>query len=400
MAQRYKASLESRVTRPKSSSEFKFMAATSTKAALDDPRRAVAEAKDKAFCRGCQQKGHFDEDCWKQGNAPMPEHVKKRKAAQQKQKDDQKRTKTDSVPAKAGFLDDSEEIIYACPAMLGPSCSSKQPVDDAYAYATPDVIDGFYHYLDSGAARHLSGHKESFLFMKNLDYPVTVSGVAGRTTVTLQGTMRLKLSVNNEVRVLNISNILYVPGLPFSLLSVKAFGRKGMRSIFDEKDCQLERKDTNQTVAVGISSGATDLYRLVLADEKTPSGTHFDAYHAVVKGDDSPKDIEPSTDDDSKPQIKPKSIDIVTAHRRLGHLSEGHLRRLPSVSKGLIFTGIFQFCEECALAKQTRRNFTSRPKRTKIRLGRIHMDVSGPHPVSARGERYFLLILDEATQKR
>ena len=84
----------------------------------------------------------------------------------------------------------------------------------------------------------------------------------------------------------------------------------------------------------------------------------------------------------------------------IGHLSEGHLRRIPQVAEGLNFTGTFDFCKECAFAKQTRRNSKYRPRRYTIRLSRVHIDISGPHPVSARGERYNLVLLDEATRWR
>ncbi|KAL8846146.1 MAG: hypothetical protein Q9221_008740 [Calogaya cf. arnoldii] len=105
---------------------------------------------------------------------------------------------------------------------------------------------------------------------------------------------------------MRVSNVLYHVALPFTLLSVRVFGLKGYRSMFDATEASIIRKSTGKVVAEGL--------------------------------------------------------DINTAHRRLGHLFEGHLRRIPQVSEGLNFSGTFQFCEECSLAEQTRRNFTSHPK--------------------------------------
>lgn len=204
--------------------------------------------------------------------------------------------------------------------------------------------------------------------------------------------MKINISVYGTPKVLIIRDILFLPGLRFSLLSVKAFGRKGLRSTFDETECEIVRKDNNSMVAVGVSLADFDLYRLTLSEE-TPIGTYFDAYHAAIKSS-----TPASTDNESDSPTK--SVDITTAHQRLGHLSEGYLRQLQHVSTGLSVKGTFQFCEECALAKQTRRNFKSKPTRKKDRLSRIHLDLSGPHHVSARGERYFLLLLDESTRKR
>ncbi len=393
----YKASLESRISHP-SQGEVNAFAANPVRAALDDAKKALARARDNAYCKGCQAKGHLDEECWKQGNAPMPERVKKRKAAEQKKNETNKKAKTDQVAAN--YANDDTEIIYACPVIigLGPSCS-EQPVDAVDAFALPPDTPnskGYHHYIDSGAGRHISGHEASFTSFAKLNRPITVSGFAGKRIVTLKGTMKINISVGNKSQALMINDVLFAPGLPFSLLSVKVFGRKGLRTVFDDETCEIVRKDTKQVIAVGKSLTDTDLYRLVLSDE-TPSGTHFDAYHAGIK-DDAPSPT--STDDDSEPPAKTKEVSIDTAHRRLGHLSEGHLRRLPDVSKGLKVKGTFQFCEECALAKQTRRNFRGQPQRTKERLGKIHLDLSGPHPASVRGERYFLLLLDEATRKR
>ena len=393
----YKVSLESRISHP-SQGEVNAFAANTSKDALEEAKKTLARAKEKAYYNGCQMKGHLDEMCWKQGNAPMPEHVKKRRAAAElkRKEETNKKPKTDQVAAN--YANDDTEIVYACPAIIqpDPNCS-EQLVDAVDAFILPQNIPrskGYHYYIDSGAGRHLSGHKSSFTSFINLDYPITVSGFAGKRIVTQKGTMKINISVANKPQVLMIHDVLFAPGLPFSLLSVKAFGRKGLRTTFDEENCEIVRKDTNQVIAVGESLTDTDLYRLVLGDE-TPSGTHFDAYYAGIK-DSTPN---PTSDDEESP-VQPKEVDIVTAHRRLGYLSEGHLRRIPQVFKGLIVKGTFQFCEECALAKQTRRNFRDQPKRTKERLGKIHMDLSGPHPVSARGERYFLLFLDEATRKR
>ena len=411
----YKASLESQCSHPhqhqhhqQSNTQALATMTSAPKVALDNARKALAAAKANAYCNGCEMPGHTDEECWKQGNAPMPEHVKKRKAAEQKRKEAAKKAKPSEVPAHAGFVTDEDEPLWACMAVLD------ERVDAMDAYEIKNLppkstSKGYHHYIDSGAGRHLSGQQESFRSLTKLERPITVSGFAGKRLVTYKGDMKVSIRVQGKPRTLLITDVLYVPGLPFSLLSVKAFARKGLRSIFDEDLCQIVRKDSNVLVAVAESLTETDLYRLVLSND-TPSGTHFEAYHAGVQGPASPspspealgqKPIHPgpsASHSDTDP--KPKEIDINVAHQRLGHLSEGHLRRLFSVSTGLHVKGTFKFCEECALAKQTRRNFTKQPTRTTTRLGRLHMDLSGPHPISVRGERYFLLLLDEATRKR
>ena len=383
----YKGSLESRITHPEcnghSQANVNAFAAGTASERYKSARKAMEQAKKDLFCQGCQKPGHSDENCYEQGNAPIPEYVKKRKEARERKKEESnKRPRTDSVPAN--YANDDGEVIYVCMGTVS---------DDHITLPKTPAVKGYHHYIDSGAGRHLSGHQQSFISLQSLDRPITVSGIAGAQTVTQKGTMKINISVHGKSRVLIIRDVLFLPGLRFSLLSVKAFGRKGLRSTFDDTECEIVRKDTKEVVAAGVSLAEYDLYRLTLSDE-TPTGTHFNAYHAAVKGST------PDSSDNESDSPQPKEVDITVAHQRLGHLSEGHLRQLQHVSTGLSVKGSFQFCEECALAKQARRNFKTRPKRTKERLGRIHLDLSGPHPVSARGERYFLLFLDEATRKR
>ena len=366
-------------------------------------KKALVAARERAFCKKCNKRGHFDEDCWQQGNAPMPEAVKKkRKALEQKQKEEKEAKKAkaaEQVPANAGFVE--EEEIFTCiadvmtlPATITSEVSQSEHayyIDSGAAMTLPAYISneisqsGHAYYIDSGAGRPISGNRSAFTSISNLDNPVIVTGVNGKTTVTQQGELSIRIAVNGRPKTMQVSNVLYVPGLPFTLLSVKAFARKGFITTFSEKHCEIIHKESQQVMAIGVSQTNTDLYRLVLADD-TPIGTHAGAYHATIEGAD---------EDDSA-----KETNIMLVHRRLGHLSEGHLRALPSVSKGLKLNGTFQFCEECALAKQTRRNSTKRPRRYKIRCERVHMDLSGPHPMSARGERFFLLLMDEATRFR
>ncbi|KAL8809202.1 MAG: hypothetical protein Q9223_007954, partial [Gallowayella weberi] len=195
--------------------------------AFQQAKRAFDKARESAHCNECNMDGHFDKDCWKQGNAEMPPHIKKRKAADQKRKEEAKKNKGDNKPktiaAKAG-----KKKINACIA---------------------DAKDGYHHYLDSGAGRHLSGNRGVFTSLSNMDRPVQVTGFKGNTVVTQEGTIQICIWVQGRVKTVVIHNVLFVPNLPFSLLSVKALGRKGFRSIFDEEEAYIIRKESGEVVA-------------------------------------------------------------------------------------------------------------------------------------------------------
>jgi len=93
---------------------------------IADAEKALREAKANAYCEHCRQSGHPDAICWKQGNAPMPKHVKRRQEKEKKareakgkrgrddkDKDDRpsKRGRNDksSVPTNSAFVEDSDE---------------------------------------------------------------------------------------------------------------------------------------------------------------------------------------------------------------------------------------------------------------------------------------------------
>lgn len=84
---------------------------------------------------------------------------------------------------------------------------------------------------------------------------------------------------------MRVSNVLFHAALPFTLLSVKVFGLKGYRSMFDATEAWIIRKATGKVVAQGVSPLITDLYRLVLWNETIPSGTTTSAYHTTPVSD-------------------------------------------------------------------------------------------------------------------
>ena len=85
-------------------------------------------------------------------------------------------------------------------------------------------------------------------------------------------------------------------------------------------------------------------------------------------------------------------------HQRLGHPPFSTLQRLfPSLCTGLDIQTVV--CEACQLAKHRRASFHLSPSHTSIPLYRIHSDVWGPAPQSSlKGQRYFLIFVDEASQ--
>jgi len=90
-------------------------------------------------------------------------------------------------------------------------------------------------------------------------------------------------------------------------------------------------------------------------------------------------------------------------HRRLGHTNFADIQKLQSSSQGIsvsckIKTAGRRACEGC-LAGKMKESFNKKSDtRSTIRVRRLHADTSGILPISIRGYRYFLLVIDDATR--
>ena len=98
------------------------------------------------------------------------------------------------------------------------------------------------------------------------------------------------------------------------------------------------------------------------------------------------------------------SANLAQWHDRLGHANINQIKAAEnhnSVERLIISNKIFNDCETCLKAKQTRATIPkdSHKKSNKI-LERIHSDICGPLSyVSERGNRYFITYIDEASDK-
>jgi len=91
-------------------------------------------------------------------------------------------------------------------------------------------------------------------------------------------------------------------------------------------------------------------------------------------------------------------------HRRWGHISHKLMAQLPKTVKGIELLNIpprppgNTACEGC-LAGQMKEHFNKKTDtRSKVKIQRIHADISGIRPESFRGYKYFMLYMDDDTR--
>ena len=89
-------------------------------------------------------------------------------------------------------------------------------------------------------------------------------------------------------------------------------------------------------------------------------------------------------------------------HRRLGHLGYDNVKKTASIVNGIDFSTSSHdqedFCHPCQLGQQKARNIYSQPKRTLNRFELIHIGLGGPFEQNCRGQRYYLVNVDDSTR--
>jgi hypothetical protein len=158
---------------------------------------------------------------------------------------------------------------------------------------------------------------------------------------------------------LQLSEVLYVPGMKRNLVSVSALGNKGYKVIFSEGKVLAWHKNSRMDSARVIGVRENILYRLIVLP-----------VHALLHD----------------------TISLSALwHRRLAHL---HYRALPALGK--MVTGLPEIhikhdgiCRGCALGKNV-----------KGILDLIHTDVCGPMTVaSLNGYLYYVLFIEDHSRK-
>lgn len=231
--------------------------------------------------------------------------------------------------------------------------------------------------IDSGASETMTPRADWFV-------PGTYQALPEATDVQLgngkpidaigRGSISLWMTLETgRIRAI-IPNVLHVPELATTLVSVAALTNTGHELHFKAKQCNISSK-SGQLVGVAVR-GSSSLYIL----QARPITSDATALVTTASG---------------------TSVDINRLHRRLGHLGYDNVRRL--VNKHMVgdittLTGKQEFCDACQKAKSHRHPFDNEKTTAEHPLDLIHSDVAGPLPESLGGARYFVTFIDDHTR--
>jgi len=275
----------------------------------------------------CKPKTHPTEKCWvKEREDREKEKNKKHKAKKVKKKADSgSKSESGSDPLESDTECTQRKCHHA--KMLR---TLKATVVRAQSYC--GKVSGntlLIVHPDSGALNHMTHKMELFNqnSFKKLSKPIPVSlGDNSKILLTGKGMIRLMFNVDGKKKEGKFKDVLYVPDLKVTLLSIgQSACLPHCKVVFDNNMCKCINKNSEKVIACAYTSSSTELYML----DVTPV-TH----KVVVKLVSSSSQL----------------IDINILHRHLGHLGTDNCCAMVKCQLVDGIDGIVgkeEFCEGC-----------------------------------------------------
>ena len=136
----------------------------------------------------------------------------------------------------------------------------------SHALSSVTAIEKNNWIIDSGATCHMCNNEKLFLQLKNLNKPQEVKVGDGYSVEAKgEGTIELKVEVNDVAKRCKLYNVLYVPDLSYNLLSVSKAVKSGKVVEFSESGCQIVNQKSN---IIATSKKIGSLYYLNCAFNK------------------------------------------------------------------------------------------------------------------------------------
>lgn len=236
-----------------------------------------------------------------------------------------------------------------------------------------------YWLADSGATSHMSNNKLWFIQLKEFNPPKECSvGNGDRIKIFGEGTVPLICHTNNGDVSVELNHVLFVPDLTTNLISLGRAADHGVTTTMDRDSCIMS---LNEQV---VSTGKRYRGSLYLMNIRATNASE----HAIIATEQAAF-------------ICHGERTLSELHRIFGHVSKQRIQQLakdPAMGIKITDPAAVIDCPDCPMGSG---KHTSHPDSTRKKAEQpgemIHIDLSGQHPTSASGARYFLLCKDEWT---
>ena len=234
-----------------------------------------------------------------------------------------------------------------------------------------DVIDEKIWLGDTGASAHMTMSLKGLYELQEYKGNVTV-GNGNKLKVTKIGTkIGTVVQKNGERRRITLKQVKYVPELNCNLLSLTQAMQSGFEITGNSNGMWIKKGAMIYEFDRQFKSGSGILFGLKIDDN-------------VVR-----TNINTSADNKVKAHVM---------HAKLGHAGETYTRETCR-RLGITLQGPFPSCESCAVSKMKQKNVQKFTENKALEKGeRLFLDISHVKGKSSGGSKYWLLIIDEATQ--
>ena len=251
--------------------------------------------------------------------------------------------------------------------------------------------------LDSGCTQHMTSNVNLFHNLKSLPQRHYVA-LGDNSTIEAKGKGDVYLlGFNNQVVLL--TDVLYVPAVAASLLSVVRLLKRGAQ--FKSHGTCIGIYSSRGELIVDATVHSSDLLTLSFSIPSREHRTKLKDLHA-----------QPATKGDTSSLLQARvhqgvMVDGDTWHRRLSHVNSTYLEKM---QKHDMVNGLqvdikphhsirLSPCDNCARGKLVQQPYyTVEHFQIHEKLFLVHGDICGPLPPSRDGHRYFLTLTDDGTR--
>lgn len=221
-----------------------------------------------------------------------------------------------------------------------------------------DFVSGQECWIaDSGATIHMTPNEKLFIDIDKSHKSSVMVANGKKLNVEGKGSVSIMINSNQDSKVLNLKNVLFVPSLNANLFSIREFTSNGHSVIFDNSKVYL------------------------LCDDKKIEIGKIASNHYVLESSNEAKLAEEAP---CKHELHRRF-----AHRNLQDIQ--HMIALGLPSQPCLCSDV---CEDCLKGKMSRRPF-KRSTPVEAVLDVVVSDVHGPMPVESIGRnRYFVTYID------
>ena len=240
---------------------------------------------------------------------------------------------------------------------------------------------------DTGANYHMCGDSSYFDILEEIPDDFHVKQIKGKVAVGQWGVVRLSTDSGNGKRgLLELHEVLYMPGMRVNIFSLQRIRNKGSCSYSFVGKPQPGK-------IIPIYNRVGEQIATMVENGKARPTLVYEKYNGPAEEGEI---------------LGGKGITMELLHKRLGHTSQGGLERLvrEQLVRGLEagMQGELEMCKGCNMGKSSEQKHPrkSQEHRAQVALELVHTDISGPFnpkAIGGGGSQYNLVIVDDFSRK-